>query len=154
MDGYREPSKRPKVPRKLRSWFIQNLDGSEKGPFEYDALISSGKADRIKPSTLCRPEDERAWVPLSDLLEKEAKKASKKAADDWQGPSSPHHQPDLGSFAAGFCAGFFGGCIGFALVLAVAKGDDTKRGARWGFFFQVVIGLLFRILSARSHTYD
>jgi hypothetical protein len=49
-----------------------------------------------------------------------------------------------GSFALGFLAGLFGGCIGAGLVLAIAKGAQTKRGAGTGFACQVVAGILLR----------
>jgi hypothetical protein len=46
-----------------------------------------------------------------------------------------------GNMALGFCAGFFGGCIGLGLVLALAKGPKTKRGAGIGFACQTVVGI-------------
>jgi hypothetical protein len=49
-----------------------------------------------------------------------------------------------GSMALGFMAGFFGGCIGLGLVLALAKGPATKRGAGIGFACQTVIGIVLR----------
>jgi hypothetical protein len=51
----------------------------------------------------------------------------------------------------GFCAGFFGGCIGLILVYAIAKGPATKRGASIGFAAQLVVGVLIRILAAASN---
>ncbi len=51
-----------------------------------------------------------------------------------------------GSTAAGFCAGFFGGCIGLPLVLAFAKGEDTKRGAWIGFGAAVLLAII-RVLA-------
>ena len=56
-----------------------------------------------------------------------------------------------GSFGLGFAAGFFGGCIGFILVLAIAKGPDTKRGAKVGFIVQMVLGAIIRVISAASN---
>jgi hypothetical protein len=47
-----------------------------------------------------------------------------------------------GSFILGFLAGFFGGCIGLGLVLAIAKGPQTKRGAGIGFSAQVLAGIV------------
>jgi hypothetical protein len=41
--------------------------------------------------------------------------------------------PASGSFGLGIAIGLFGGCIGLALVHALAKGADTKRGAAIGF---------------------
>jgi hypothetical protein len=149
MDAYRKPGKRKKVPRKLRSWFIQNADGTEKGPFEYESLISSGKAERIKPSTLVRPEDEKEWQPLSDLLAVEAKKAAKKSAADVESYYAPRvDEQELGSFGAGLCAGLFGGLIGFVLVTVIARGRETKRGARWGLILQFTLGIVFRLFLA------
>jgi hypothetical protein len=49
-----------------------------------------------------------------------------------------------GNLALGFCAGFFGGCIGLGLVLALAKGQRTKRGAGIGFACQTVVGVALR----------
>ncbi len=49
-----------------------------------------------------------------------------------------------GSVALGFMAGFFGGCIGALLVLAIAKGVKTKRGAGIGFACQTVVGIGLR----------
>ena len=50
-----------------------------------------------------------------------------------------------GNVALGFLAGFFGGCIGLILVMAIAKGPQTKRGAGIGFAAQIVIGAILRI---------
>ncbi len=52
--------------------------------------------------------------------------------------------PPAGSAALGFLAGFFGGCIGLGLVLMLAKGAATKRGAGIGFACQTVVGLGLR----------
>jgi len=52
-----------------------------------------------------------------------------------------------GSFGLGFCAGFFGGCIGLIRVLAIAKGPQTKKGAGIGFCIQMVIGGVLRAMS-------
>ena len=49
-----------------------------------------------------------------------------------------------GSVALGFLAGFFGGCIGLGLVLMLAKGAATKRGAGIGFACQTVVGIGLR----------
>lgn len=66
-------------------------------------------------------------------------------------PSMSPGGPLPGSFGLGFAAGFFGGCIGFILVLAIAKGPETKRGAKIGFIVSIVIGALFRIIAAASN---
>ncbi len=49
-----------------------------------------------------------------------------------------------GSVALGFLAGFFGECIGLGLVLMLAKGPATKRGAGIGFACQTVLGIGLR----------
>ena len=54
-----------------------------------------------------------------------------------------------GSTGLGFCAGFFGGCIGLGLVLALAKGPDTKKGAWIGFVIALVIGIPVRLMLMR-----
>jgi hypothetical protein len=51
--------------------------------------------------------------------------------------------PVEGDKLAGFCAGFFGGCIGWALVMHFAKGEKTKRGALIG------LGCAFGVLCVR-----
>ena len=55
-----------------------------------------------------------------------------------------------GSFGLGFCAGFFGGCIGFILVMAIAKGQQTKKGAGLGFAIAIVLTVISRI-AASAH---
>jgi hypothetical protein len=58
-----------------------------------------------------------------------------------------------GSTGAGVAAGFFGGILGLALVLSLAKGRDTKRGAWIGFaagLFLGVVGVLGRVIAAGS----
>jgi hypothetical protein len=52
-----------------------------------------------------------------------------------------------GSLGLGLLAGLFGGCIGLGLVLALAKGSDTKRGAAIGFFIQMALGGVLRALA-------
>lgn len=44
-----------------------------------------------------------------------------------------------GSLPLGLLAGFFGGCIGLALVYFIAKGPATKQGAVFGFIASVVV---------------
>lgn len=66
-------------------------------------------------------------------------------------PSTTPGGPVVGSFGLGFAAGFFGGCIGFLLVLAIAKGPETKRGAKVGFIVSIVIGAVFRVIAAASN---
>ncbi len=146
MDAYRKPGKRKNVPRSQQSWFMQNADGSEKGPFALEALVASGKASRLRLTTPVRPEAEAEWRPLSALMAEEAVRLEGSSSG---ASASAREEAPLGSFGAGLCAGLFGGIIGFALVSLMAKGTDTKRGARWGFIAQCVFGLGFRLLAAR-----
>lgn len=50
-----------------------------------------------------------------------------------------------GSLPLGFLAGFFGGCIGLALVYFIAKGAATKKGAIFGFVGQIVLGVVANV---------
>jgi hypothetical protein len=50
-----------------------------------------------------------------------------------------------GSLPLGFLAGFFGGCIGLALVYFMAKGADTKKGAIYGFVAVFVLGIVANV---------
>ena len=50
-----------------------------------------------------------------------------------------------GSYPLGLLAGFFGGCIGLALVHFIAKGADTKKGALHGFVAQSIVGVVARV---------
>jgi hypothetical protein len=52
-----------------------------------------------------------------------------------------------GNLPLGFCAGFFGGCIGLILVMSIAKGEETKKGAKIGFGAQLVIGGILRVMA-------
>lgn len=54
--------------------------------------------------------------------------------------------PIKGSVGLGFLAGFFGACLGLALIYAVAKGADTKKGAVIGFVVGVVLGALSNVI--------
>ena len=70
----------------------------------------------------------------------------------YRGPMEAWPSPpaDEGNLPLGFMAGFFGGCVGAGLVLALAKGPATKRGAAIGFACQAVVGILLRLaLSGR-----
>lgn len=58
----------------------------------------------------------------------------------------PHVPPTQGSMALGFLAGFFGGCLGWALVLVFAKGSETKKGAGLGLACQFVLGFALRAM--------
>ena len=50
-----------------------------------------------------------------------------------------------GSMGLGFLAGFLGGCIGLILVLIIAKGPETKRGAGIGFAVALVLGVILNV---------
>jgi hypothetical protein len=63
-----------------------------------------------------------------------------------QSPGSSAAVP--GSLPLGFLAGFFGGCIGLALVFIIAKGPATKKGAGIGFAAQIVVGVIFRLVAS------
>lgn len=63
-------------------------------------------------------------------------------------PVSPYAVPVQGSLGLGVLAGFFGGCIGFALVYALAKGPDTKKGASIGLGAGIALSLLVKLLLA------
>lgn len=52
-----------------------------------------------------------------------------------------------GSFLGGLAAGFFGGCIGYLLVSMLAKGEQTKKGAKFGFFAGLAFSFLARALA-------
>jgi hypothetical protein len=61
-----------------------------------------------------------------------------------QGPGYNMPPPVEGSLPLGLLAGFFGGCIGLILVMIIAKGPATKKGAAIGFGAQMVIGVIIR----------
>lgn len=62
----------------------------------------------------------------------------------YRGPTGAIAPAVEGSLALGFLAGLFGGCIGALLVLVLAKGAQTKRGAGIGFACQIVVGIGLR----------
>lgn len=47
---------------------------------------------------------------------------------------------DDGSKVLGFLLGFFGGCIGLLVAIAVIKKPDTKSGAIMGFISAILLG--------------
>jgi hypothetical protein len=65
----------------------------------------------------------------------------------YRGPGGAIATPPAveGSIGLGFCAGLFGGCLGFVLVLALAKGQRTKRGAGIGFACQALLGIIVQV---------
>ena len=66
-------------------------------------------------------------------------------------PSTLPGGPVAGSFGLGFAAGFFGGCIGYLLVRSLAKGEETKKGARIGFIVAIAISAVIRVIGAASN---
>lgn len=65
-------------------------------------------------------------------------------------PPPAYAMPIQGSLGLGFVAGFFGGCIGLALVYFLAKGPATKRGASIGFGVAIALGALSRAIAAAN----
>ena len=62
------------------------------------------------------------------------------------GMQRPGTQPAAqGSILLGLLAGFFGGCIGLVLVMALSKEPETRKGAAIGFAAQVVVFFLLRL---------
>jgi len=57
-------------------------------------------------------------------------------------------QVEQGSTGLGFLAGFFGGIVGLVLVLVLAKGKSTKKGAIIGLVAQFVLAFIGGILMA------
>jgi hypothetical protein len=144
---YRKPGERAAVPANERRWFTKTGD-VEKGPFDEKVLIRSVRNGLLNPKTLVRPEDVPEWQPLSTIerLAKQTAPALVRHSD----PQSADAGEPRGSFGAGLAAGLFGGVIGLALVSLIAKGTDTKRGARLGFLVQVGIGILLRLIALTS----
>jgi hypothetical protein len=62
-------------------------------------------------------------------------------------PPSPYALPTKGSVGLGFLAGFFGACLGLALVFALAKGPDTKKGAAIGFGVFIALSVISNIIT-------
>jgi len=62
----------------------------------------------------------------------------------YQAPTTIHvSQPvEQGSALLGFLGGFFFGCLGFALIMMLARGSQTKAGAAAGFGCGLLIGLV------------
>ena len=52
----------------------------------------------------------------------------------------------IGSLPQGFAAGFCCGLIGLVLVLIMAKGKDTKKGAIIGYVSAFVLGIVANCL--------
>ena len=67
-------------------------------------------------------------------------------------PPAPYGMPGPpaveGSLPLGALAGFFGGCIGLILVLIIAKGPATKKGAWIGFAAGIVVGTIIRVAAS------
>ena len=52
----------------------------------------------------------------------------------------------IGSMPQGFAAGFCCGIIGLVLVLVMAKGGETKKGAIIGFVTALILGVAMNCL--------
>jgi GYF domain 2 len=146
-DAYRAKAERPPIAAEERRWFTKR-DDVIKGPFDEDALVRSVKAGRLLRSTLVRMEGEATWRSLKDVPELETQVS----------PISPPTAPDsrrmdaipTGSYALGFAVGFFTGIIGYGIIHYSSRGTETKRGARTGFFVQLGVGLVLRLLILAS----
>lgn len=138
---YRERAERPKIPAEGRRWFTKH-DDVEKGPFEEEALVRAVQSNKLKSSTLVRPEDESEWRPLSHVKQLMPKATRARADFD---PARDLAAEAHGSFNSGLVAGMLGGCIGLLLVEVLAKHQETKRGARIGFFVQLFVGVMIRV---------
>jgi hypothetical protein len=146
---YRRPDERRSLTDAERRWFTKQGD-IEKGPYATELVASSFKKGMVKRSTLVRAEDETEWRPITSVDALMA--AVRGPAPRIPGTSSPDPRegadPALdGNFFGGLAAGFFGGCIGLVLVLAIAKGAATRRGVIFGFVAQVFIGIALRALA-------
>jgi hypothetical protein len=146
---YREQGERPALDPSLRRWFTKQGD-AEKGPYDEAALVRAVKRGMLSARTLVRAEDQTEWRPLADV-EQLAKKTAPKPLGRQNAAFDPErdiHPDARGDFGLGLAAGLLGGCIGLVLVEALAKGNETKRGARFGFLAQLVIGVSLRVLAS------
>jgi len=132
-------------------WFTKNND-EVKGPFGDEALRGSVAAGRLGPKTQIRREDEPDFRLIGDhpVFNEPAQAPAANVAFSGGFDQRQHGAVIEGSMGLGFCAGFFGGCIGWILTEVLAKGYKTKQGARMGVAIQFGIGVLFQLLS-RSH---
>jgi len=148
---YREPGVRPKLTDEERRWFTKQGD-REMGPYALDALVRSVKSGMLKQSALVRAEDETEWRPLRTV--DAVTEAIRGPSPGWTkdvGAEAP--VPEMftgGSFGSGFAAGFVGGLVGWILVLALAKGYETKRGASAGFALQFLLGVVINVAMCAS----
>jgi hypothetical protein len=147
---YRAQGARPKLTDAERRWFTKQGD-AVKGPYPAESLARSLKGGVLKPSSLVRAEDEVEWRPLRTV---------DAVMDAVRGPKGPGWTPDprvgaetqerfAGNLQRGFAAGFVGGLLGLILVLLLARGHETKRGAVFGFGLQLVFGILLQLLATK-----
>ena len=140
---YREPAARPLLLDAERRWFTKHGD-VERGPYDADALMRSVKRGFLSPNSIVRAEDETVWRPLSRVayLSRSLPAAPSGSVDF---PSQLNAEPP-GRLALGFCAGFFGGCIGALAIQVMATGKATNQGAWAGFFAQIAFSLFVKFV--------
>jgi hypothetical protein len=140
---YRQQAEPSPIPKELRRWYTKQND-VEKGPFDRRAIARSLRDGRLRPTTLVRGEFEIEWHPLESVAELRPKTDPNRFRRDFDPSRDLQHA--TGTFGGGFAAGFFGGLIGYLIVRVVSKGqEETLRGARLGFFVQVVVGVILRV---------
>jgi len=132
-------------------WFTKTPDGAVHGPYATEAMVRAVRSGELAPSTLVRLDEEGDWRRLVDVPElwgdgPDARPDASPYRRPAPAPSDGRvafDSPQVGSFGGGFCAGFFGGCIGVVVVHAIATtGTETRRGAKVGFAVGVAIGFL------------
>jgi len=132
-------------------WLTKSPDDVSSGPHATDEVARAVRRGALPPTTRVRLESEGEWRCIVDVPEL------------WgEGPvvppdASPYRRPapspnenraafermQAGSLGGGFCAGFFGGCIGLIVVHAIAtSGTETRRGAKLGFAVAVAVSIL------------
>jgi hypothetical protein len=132
--------------------FFTKTNDVVKGPYETSSIQKSLDDERISPNTLVRGEDETDFVPVAEhpTFERIAKKKKEIAAA--QSPNRGAYDDgghvERGSFGLGFLAGMCG-IVGLLLVRAMAKGEETKKGATVGFIVCVVVVLVIRLAAMK-----
>lgn len=147
---YRRPDVRPPLTDAERRWFTKQGD-VEKGPFTADVVAVSVKRGMLKRTSLVRAEDETGWRPLGSVDALVAALGGTSLARRGTSDADPREWAalvDEGTFLGGFAAGFIGGIIGYLLVRRIAEGEETKRGALFGFGLQAAIWILLRVMTS------